>query len=214
MAAAQREVWPLRSCARCSRSGLHLSSASVSALFAKQPAQVKLETLVALCTVLECAPIDLFEVDTAGDHHRQSGENEDRTQGGSRPLDAPAVTGYPACVECGAPLAAMAHMAAVLCQPARGAAVRSALPHPARRGNVGRARRLPMPSQSAAHAQPSRHRHRRHPNPWHACRRPLPDPSTRGTTPAWSATSPITSTTIDSSGPSVEHPEKGVLLAV
>jgi hypothetical protein len=36
----------------------------VSALLTKQPAQVKLSTLAALCTALECAPNDLFEVDT------------------------------------------------------------------------------------------------------------------------------------------------------
>ena len=66
MAAAQREVWTAAQLRRllAERSGLHLSSASVSALFAKQPAQVKLETLVALCTALECTPDDLFEVDT------------------------------------------------------------------------------------------------------------------------------------------------------
>ena len=66
MAAAQREVWTAAQLRRlpAERSGLHLSSASVSALFAKQPAQVKLETLVALCTALECTPNDLFEVDT------------------------------------------------------------------------------------------------------------------------------------------------------
>jgi putative transcriptional regulator len=66
MAAAQREVWTAAQLRRllAERAGLHLSSASVSALFAKQPAQVKLETLVALCTALECTPNDLFEVDT------------------------------------------------------------------------------------------------------------------------------------------------------
>jgi len=36
----------------------------VSALFSRQPAQVKLDTLAALCTALECTPNDLFEVDT------------------------------------------------------------------------------------------------------------------------------------------------------
>jgi putative transcriptional regulator len=41
-----------------------MSSASVSALFTKDPAQIKLSTLVALCTALECTPNDLFEVDT------------------------------------------------------------------------------------------------------------------------------------------------------
>ena len=57
---------PLHSCAGYSPSApdCDLSSASVSALFTKQPAQVKLETLLALCTALECTPNDLFEVDT------------------------------------------------------------------------------------------------------------------------------------------------------
>jgi DNA-binding Xre family transcriptional regulator len=66
MAAAQREVWTGAQLRRllAERAGLHLSSASVSALFAKQPAQVKLETLAGLCTALECTPNDLFEVDT------------------------------------------------------------------------------------------------------------------------------------------------------
>ena len=66
MAAAQREVWTGAQLRRllAERAGLRLSSASVSALFAKQPAQVKLETLAALCTALQCSPNDLFEVDT------------------------------------------------------------------------------------------------------------------------------------------------------
>ena len=66
MAAAQREVWTgaqLRRLLR-ERAGLDLSSASVSALLSKTPAQVKLSTLAALCTALECSPDDLFEVDT------------------------------------------------------------------------------------------------------------------------------------------------------
>lgn len=66
MAAAHREVWTGAELRRllAERAGLHLSSASVSALFTKEPAQVKLGTLIALCTALECTPNDLFEVDT------------------------------------------------------------------------------------------------------------------------------------------------------
>jgi putative transcriptional regulator len=66
MAAAQREVWTGARLRRllAERAGLELSSASVSALFAGQPSQVKLSTLAALCTALECTPGDLFEVDT------------------------------------------------------------------------------------------------------------------------------------------------------
>jgi len=66
IAAAQREVWTGAQLRRllAERAGLELSSASVSALFTKQPAQVKLDTLAALCTALECTPNDLIEVDT------------------------------------------------------------------------------------------------------------------------------------------------------
>jgi DNA-binding Xre family transcriptional regulator len=66
MAAAQREVWTGAQLRRllAERAGLELSSASVSALFTKQPNQIKLSTLIALCTALECTPNDLFDVDT------------------------------------------------------------------------------------------------------------------------------------------------------
>jgi putative transcriptional regulator len=66
MAAAQREVWTGTQLRRllADRAGLELSSASVSALFTKEPAQVKLSTLAALCTALDCTPNDLIEVDT------------------------------------------------------------------------------------------------------------------------------------------------------
>jgi hypothetical protein len=36
----------------------------VSALLTKDPSQIKLSTLIALCTALQCTPDDLFEVDT------------------------------------------------------------------------------------------------------------------------------------------------------
>ena len=66
IAAAQREVWTGAELRRllAERAGLELSSPSVSALFTKQPAQVKLSTLAALCTALDCTPNDLIEVDT------------------------------------------------------------------------------------------------------------------------------------------------------
>ena len=59
MAAAQREVWTGAQLRRllAERAGLHLSSASVSALLTRQPAQVKLETLAALCTALAAPPM-------------------------------------------------------------------------------------------------------------------------------------------------------------
>lgn len=66
MAAAQREVWTGTELRRllAERAGLQLSAASVSALFSKEPSQVKLSTLLALCTALQCTPNDLFEIDT------------------------------------------------------------------------------------------------------------------------------------------------------
>jgi putative transcriptional regulator len=66
MAAAQREVWTGAQLRRLllDKAGLEMSSASVSALLTKQPAQVKLETLIALCTALDCTPNDLLEIDT------------------------------------------------------------------------------------------------------------------------------------------------------
>ena len=66
MAAAQREVWTGAQLRRllADRAGLDLSSASVSALLTKEPSQIKLSTLIALCTALDCTPDDLFEVDT------------------------------------------------------------------------------------------------------------------------------------------------------
>ena len=66
MAAAQREVWTGTQLRRllADKAGLELSAASVSALFTREPAQVKLSTLAALCTALDCTPNDLFEVDT------------------------------------------------------------------------------------------------------------------------------------------------------
>lgn len=58
MAAAQREVWTGAQLRRLLRekAGLVLSPASISALLTKQPTQVKLETLAALCTALESNP--------------------------------------------------------------------------------------------------------------------------------------------------------------
>lgn len=65
MAAAQREVWTGAALRRplAERAGVNLSPASVSALLTGQPRQLKLSTLAALCTALECGPADLIEVD-------------------------------------------------------------------------------------------------------------------------------------------------------
>ncbi|MGW9119300.1 helix-turn-helix domain-containing protein [Streptomyces sp. NPDC055663] len=65
-AAAQREVWTGPELRRlpAEKAGPELSSASVSALFTKEPLQVRMTTLAALCTALECNPNDLIEVGT------------------------------------------------------------------------------------------------------------------------------------------------------
>jgi putative transcriptional regulator len=66
MAAAQREVWTGAALRRllAERAGVDFSPASISALLTGQPRQLKLSTLAALCTALECGPGDLIEVDT------------------------------------------------------------------------------------------------------------------------------------------------------
>lgn len=66
MAAAKREVWTGAQLRRllAERSNTELSAASVSALMTKTPRQLKLSTLAALCTALDCQPSDLIEVDT------------------------------------------------------------------------------------------------------------------------------------------------------
>lgn len=73
--AADREIWTGAELRRLlvAKTGLSLTSSSMSALMAtepdKQPREVKIRTLAALCTVLNCSPNDLLEVDrtTAGD---------------------------------------------------------------------------------------------------------------------------------------------------
>ncbi len=69
MAAAQREVWTGAQLRRllADKAGLELSAASVSALLTRQPAQVKLDTLAALCTALDCTPNDLLELQSSTD---------------------------------------------------------------------------------------------------------------------------------------------------
>ncbi|MBT2545717.1 helix-turn-helix transcriptional regulator [Streptomyces sp. ISL-44] len=67
MAAAERGVWTGTQLRRllAEKAQLDLSPASVSALFTKQPSQVKLYTLAALCTALDCAPGDLLVLSPA-----------------------------------------------------------------------------------------------------------------------------------------------------
>ena len=66
MAAAQHEVWTGAELRRllAERAGVSMSAASISALLTKEPAQLKLSTLAALCTALDCTQNDLLEVDT------------------------------------------------------------------------------------------------------------------------------------------------------
>lgn len=66
MAAAQREVWTGTELRRllAEKAGLEMSAASVSVLLTKEPSQIKLTTLIALCTALGCTPNDLFEFET------------------------------------------------------------------------------------------------------------------------------------------------------
>ncbi len=101
MAAAQREIWTGAQLRRllAEKAGLELSAASVSALLTNQPVQVKLETLAALCTALDCTPNDLMELDAtaaaasadtgaaavrAGGTAAQSALGHARARGGTR----------------------------------------------------------------------------------------------------------------------------------
>ena len=49
------------------RAGFELSLQSVDVLIKKQPVQVKVATLQALCTSLRCTPNELFGIDTPRD---------------------------------------------------------------------------------------------------------------------------------------------------
>lgn len=88
MAAAKREVWTGAELRRLlkERAGVQLSAASVSALLTKQPKQLKLSTLAALCTALDCQPSELIEVDTTPvkTKPKRSGASQRRRTGGSR----------------------------------------------------------------------------------------------------------------------------------
>ena len=65
MAAAERNVWTAADLRRLLASKAHyeLSAPSVAALMTREPAQVKLTTLAALCIALDCRPDDLLELD-------------------------------------------------------------------------------------------------------------------------------------------------------
>jgi putative transcriptional regulator len=95
MAAAQRGVWTGTQLRRllADRAGLEMSSASVSVLFTKQPAQVKLETLIAVCTALQCTPNDLFDIDTTPVARPADAAVPAQAVGGNHPAAEPAARG-------------------------------------------------------------------------------------------------------------------------
>ena len=66
---ASREIWTGKELRDrlAQRAGLELSKPSISALMNRKPVQVKLETLEALCTALQCTPNELFGVEPPRD---------------------------------------------------------------------------------------------------------------------------------------------------
>ncbi|WP_232376334.1 helix-turn-helix domain-containing protein [Amycolatopsis aidingensis] len=63
---ASRDVWATKELRELliQRAGYELSLQAVSDLMKKQPVQVKMATLQALCTTLRCTPNELFGIDT------------------------------------------------------------------------------------------------------------------------------------------------------
>ena len=114
MAAAQREVWTGAQLRRllAEKAGLEMSAASVSALLTKEPTQIKLSTLLALCTALDCSPNDLFEVDTTPVERRRPASRGPevarrrpaRGAGRCRRCDRQVGKKQRDCVDCGAPV--------------------------------------------------------------------------------------------------------------
>ena len=66
---ASRDVWNATELRELllQRAGFELSLQSVGVLIKKQPVQVKVATLQALCTSLRCTPNELFGIDTPRD---------------------------------------------------------------------------------------------------------------------------------------------------
>jgi DNA-binding Xre family transcriptional regulator len=66
MAAAERGVWTATQLRRllADEADYPLSAPSVGALLTGEPSQVRLSTLLALCTALRCTPNDLFDLET------------------------------------------------------------------------------------------------------------------------------------------------------
>jgi putative transcriptional regulator len=67
MAAAERGVWTATQLRRllAEEADYPLSAPSVGALLTGEPTQVRLSTLLALCTALRCTPNDLFDLDVS-----------------------------------------------------------------------------------------------------------------------------------------------------
>lgn len=66
MAAAERGVWTASQLRQllADEADYPLSAPSVGALLTGEPSQVRLSTLLALCTALRCTPNDLFDLET------------------------------------------------------------------------------------------------------------------------------------------------------
>ena len=62
--AADREIWSGAELRRrlANEAGLQLGTSAISDLMSKQPSEVKLTTLAALCKVLQCTPNELLEL--------------------------------------------------------------------------------------------------------------------------------------------------------
>lgn len=66
--AADREIWTGAELRRllAKEAGLEIGASAISDLMTKQPSEVKIRTLAALCTALNCTPNDLFELTKEG----------------------------------------------------------------------------------------------------------------------------------------------------
>lgn len=87
MAAAERGVWTATELRRllAEEADYPLSAPSVGALLTGEPSQVRLSTLLALCTALRCTPNDLFDLDAL------PASAESAPAGAVRPVMAPGV---------------------------------------------------------------------------------------------------------------------------
>lgn len=65
MVAAEHGIWSGTELQRAlaTKANFKLSSPSISVLLTKQPRELKLTTLTALCTALDCTPNDLLQLE-------------------------------------------------------------------------------------------------------------------------------------------------------